>query len=206
MIQTTHRFFGAFMAAATVTAALFWTMTALVRVGDNEIRPEPPIKVVLDVHVEPAEEPVETIRIRPVRQEVIEPEPLPPLTGGGEGANILHIKARGPAPSFTKKPGNLILGPPDGDAVPLVRVPPQYPPRAIARGLEGRVLVEFTISPIGTVEDPHIVAFEPTSAFNAAALEAIRQWRYEPKRVDGRAVAQPGIRIVIPFKKGDHRE
>lgn len=36
------------------------------------------------------------------------------------------------------------LEPADGDAVPMLRVAPRYPERALARGIEGRVLVERT--------------------------------------------------------------
>ncbi len=206
MIQTTNRFMGAALAAASVTAALFWAMTALIRVGETENSPTLPISVVLDVYVEPAEQIIKTIRKPPVRQPITEPEPLPPLKGGSTGPGITLAKIVGPGPIFGTDPGNGILTNPDGDAVPLVRVPPQYPARAMARGLEGRVLIEFTISRVGIVEDARVVAFEPTSVFNKAALEAVKQWRYEPKRVNGKTVAQRGKQIVIPFQKGDHLE
>jgi len=39
--------------------------------------------------------------------------------------------------------------------------------------------------------------------FNEAALSAVRQWRYSPKIVGGRPVAKRGLRIAIPFRRGD---
>lgn len=206
MIPTTNRFLGAAFAAAAVTAALFWVMTAMIRVENSVLAPDSAVTVVLDVFVEPEPQIHEPIRTPPIRKAITDPEPLPPFTSGEDGSGITLVKHTDPGPLFEKDSGPEILAHPDGDAVPLVRVPPQYPARAMARGLEGRVLIEFTISQVGTVEDAHVVAFEPISVFNEAALEAVRQWRYEPKRVNGKTVAQRGKQIVIPFQKGDHRE
>ena len=132
MIHTTNRFLGAALAAASVTAAMFWVMTALIRVEGAEIPPDRLVKLVFDVYVEPPEQPVETIRKRPVRKAIPDPEPLPPLKGEGAGPSIMRVKHAGPGPLFEKGPGNEILTNPDGDAVPLVRVPPRYPARAMA--------------------------------------------------------------------------
>ncbi len=87
----------------------------------------------------------------------------------------------------------------DTDAIPLVRVDPTYPIRAKERGIEGWVQVEFTISPRGTVIDPKVVAYEPSSIFNQAALRAIRRWKYNPKIVDGKPVTRPGQLIILDF-------
>ena len=64
----------------------------------------------------------------------------------------------------------------DRDVVPLVRVDPEYPPRARQQGIEGWVEVEFTISPVGTVQDAVVIASKPTFVFDRAALRAIRKW------------------------------
>ena len=98
--------------------------------------------------------------------------------------------------------GGFSMASADGDAVPMVRVPPQYPERALQRGIEGRVLIEFTISKSGSVKDAKVVAYEPSQIFNKAALKAVKQWKYNPKIVNGKPVEQPGVRIAIPFKLG----
>ena len=99
--------------------------------------------------------------------------------------------------------GGFSMASADGDAVPMVRVPPQYPERALQRGIEGRVLIEFTISKSGSVKDAKVVAYEPSKIFNKAALKAVKQWKYNPKIVNGKPVEQPGVRIAIPFKLGN---
>ncbi len=70
----------------------------------------------------------------------------------------------------------------------VVRFPPQYPPLAKRRNIEGFVDVEFTVDRQGQVKDPKIVAADPPNVFNQAVLRALRQWRFEPKRVNGQAV------------------
>ena len=61
------------------------------------------------------------------------------------------------------------------------------------------VEVEFTISRAGTVKDPRVVAYEPSTIFNKAALRAIKKWKYNPKIENGKAVEQPGIAVRLRF-------
>ncbi|RMF21156.1 MAG: energy transducer TonB, partial [Deltaproteobacteria bacterium] len=75
--------------------------------------------------------------------------------------------------------------PSDTDVIPMVRVNPQYPISAAERGIEGWVLVQFTITTAGTVKDAKVIDAKPSSIFNRAALRAIRKWKYKPKIVDG---------------------
>jgi TonB family protein len=58
----------------------------------------------------------------------------------------------------------------------LIASVPEYP--AAARGARGYVEVEFTVTPGGTVESPRVVAAEPRSVFEAAALAAVARRRY----------------------------
>ncbi len=88
---------------------------------------------------------------------------------------------------------------PDRDAQPLVRIPPQYPGRchAAARPLE-TVVVEFDVTPEGTVINPRVVS-TTNSCFNRAAISAVERWRYQPRVIN--QVAQPrfGVRTAIDF-------
>ena len=78
---------------------------------------------------------------------------------------------------------------------PLSRVPPRYPSQAVDSKIEGKVLVEGTITPEGRVVDVHIIAAEPAGVFDEVTLTAVRQWRY-PRR--GAECPNP-LRILIPF-------
>jgi len=88
----------------------------------------------------------------------------------------------------------------DRDVVPLVRIEPDYPMNARQRGIEGWVVLEFTISPAGTVKDATVVASEPGTIFDKAALQAVRKWKYNPKVKDGKPVERPGVKVRLDFE------
>jgi protein TonB len=88
----------------------------------------------------------------------------------------------------------------DRDVIPLVRIAPDYPPRALSRGLEGWVKVQFTITATGTVKDPSVVDADPKNIFDDAALKSIARWRYNPKVEGGVAVERVGVQTIIRFQ------
>ena len=57
---------------------------------------------------------------------------------------------------------------------------PLFPSREHRRGREGWVLVDFTVSDEGLVEDAKIVDSSGSNAFDEATLKALRKWRYDP--------------------------
>ena len=91
----------------------------------------------------------------------------------------------------------------DRDVIPIVRPAPDYPPRALTRGLEGWVRIQFVITSTGTVRDPVVVAAEPQGIFEDAALKAIARWRYNPRVEGGVAVDRVGLQTVIKFELHD---
>jgi len=88
----------------------------------------------------------------------------------------------------------------DQDVMPLVRINPDYPPRAQSRGVEGWVVVQFTITPAGTVTDAKVVDGEPKGMFDDAAVKAVSRWKYNPKIENGAAVERRGVRVQLTFK------
>ena len=202
------RFIIAFGLASIVTFALFYLMQSLVAV-EGELDKSDKIKVVDFVRVQRSED-VKKKEREPPKKEKIDDEPPPPdmnfdtdtnLDGGGISISAVADTSLGGLDTG----GGFSMASADGDAVPMVRVPPQYPERALQRGIEGRVLVEFTISKSGAVKDAKVVAYEPSTIFNKAAIKAVLQWKYNPKIEDGKAVEQKGIRIAIPFRLGKER-
>jgi protein TonB len=87
----------------------------------------------------------------------------------------------------------------DRDIVPLVRINPDYPPRALSRGIQGWVIVQFTISATGTVKE-QIVVDSSNKIFEDAALKAIGRWRYNPKVEEGVAVERKGVQTKLVFQ------
>lgn len=62
-------------------------------------------------------------------------------------------------------------------------VPPRYPPDAESAGVQGEVMVEAVIDATGRVGQATVVRSIPL--LDEAALEAVRQWEYEPAIVNG---------------------
>jgi protein TonB len=87
----------------------------------------------------------------------------------------------------------------DRDVVPLVRINPDYPQRALSRGIEGWVQVQFTITETGSVADAKVVAADPPNIFDDAAIKAILRWRYNPMVQDGKPMARPGMQTILRF-------
>jgi len=98
----------------------------------------------------------------------------------------------------------------DRDLVPIVRIAPEYPPQAVAAGLEGEVNLEFTIAANGSVTDV-LVIDSSAPEFEAPAIAALLKWRYLPTNVEcvgtactpiegAQAVERPGMRQVIRFQ------
>lgn len=94
-------------------------------------------------------------------------------------------------------PGGMNIA--EGDYLPIVRVAPVYPARALSRGLEGFVDLSFTVTTTGSVENP-IVIQSTSSLFERAAIRAVLKFKYKPRVVDGVPVSVPGVKTRISFQ------
>ncbi len=90
----------------------------------------------------------------------------------------------------------------DGDYLPIVKVAPIYPRRAQERGLSGYVILEFTVTKLGTVTDVKVVE-TTNSVFNRAAIKAAMKFKYKPKVVDGEPIDVAGVLHKITFELED---
>ena len=75
---------------------------------------------------------------------------------------------------------------------------PAYPASAVARGVEGSVVVYATIHIDGTVSDP-LVLESPDLDLEKEALQTVGKLRYEPMKLNGHAV-QCQVTIILDFK------
>ena len=78
----------------------------------------------------------------------------------------------------------------------LQQVAPVYPVDAREQRLQGDVLLSVVIGEDGSVRDVQPLS-GPAPLF-PAAVEAVRQWRYEPFRLNGAPVSKPTT-ITIHF-------
>ncbi len=110
-----------------------------------------------------------------------------------------------PAPTISANtdiggPGGMNIA--EGDYLPIVRVAPVYPARALSRGLEGFVDLSFTVTAAGTVTDP-IILQSTSSLFERAATRAVLKFKYKPRVVDGIPVSVSGVKTRISFQLED---
>jgi TonB family protein len=85
------------------------------------------------------------------------------------------------------------------DWLPIVKVAPVYPPGAVESGLEGYVIVEYTVTENGSVADP-VVVESSSDLFEESALQSVRKYKYQPRVENGRPVAVSGVRLKIIFE------
>jgi len=90
----------------------------------------------------------------------------------------------------------------DRDAQPLVRIEPQYPPRALERGIEGTCDVSFDVTPDGTPTNVQIVRCD-SSMLERSSIRAVERWRYNPKVENGIPVARRGVRTQFDYQMSE---
>jgi TonB family protein len=86
----------------------------------------------------------------------------------------------------------------------LRSAPPDYPQRALESLLSGWVEMEFTVARDGTVKDIVVVNAEPRRTFDAAAMAALKRYRYQPVVREGETVEQRA-RMRMRFTARDGR-
>jgi protein TonB len=184
------------------TFGLFWVMQALIGVS-GELKEGRPRFSMEFVRLKRDTTP-ELKKREPPKREKPEQPPPPPEMNLAKAVNpseaLGAIMPMADVGVELERATSLGTGGSDRDVVPLVRVDPDYPPKARQRRIEGYVDIEFTIGPAGTVKNPKVIAAHPPSIFERSALRAVRRWRYNPKIEDGVAVERPGVKVRLRFE------
>jgi len=178
------RYVFAIVTGTLVTLSLLFLMQLLIAYGEEAIT-KPRAKHMLEF--------VRIKRNENVQTEDIKPEKPPPPPQAPPNV---------PPPSVSSEtqiggPGGMNIA--EGDYLPIVRVAPVYPARALSRGIEGYVDMSFTVTTTGTVKDP-VVMFSTSSLFERAATQAVLKFKYKPRVVDGQPVDVPNVKTRITFK------
>ena len=77
---------------------------------------------------------------------------------------------------------------------------PIYPSQAKMAGIEGQAVVRYDVSIDGRVVNARIESSEPPGLFDAAALKAVRSWRYNPQLREGDAQAVSNVLSTVKFR------
>ena len=194
------RLMGVVLLAAGVTIGLFLVMKVLVTGQEYKIEEELASIGIDFVRVERDEESQTKDRAlkRPSKVEPEEPPPPPKLPQPNR-PNVDKASMSADMGAFDLAGLNL-NAPVDGDTLAIVRVLPRYPSRALSRGIEGWVLLEFAIDELGLAVNPVVIESEPSGIFDRAATSAVKRWKYRPMIEDGRPRMRPGVRQLISFE------
>jgi TonB family protein len=103
-----------------------------------------------------------------------------PGTGGGFGGGVFRPGSGVEAPRLLRE------------------VKPDYPESARRRGVEGEVVLELVVRRDGTPSDVR-VRRRLGSEFDDLAVQAVRQWRFEPGRWRG-APVDVAVEVVVEFR------
>ncbi|MGB2426060.1 MAG: energy transducer TonB [Alteromonas sp.] len=197
------RFLTALVLASFVTFGLFTLMQMLIASGDMTLS-EPPEGNVLDFVRVKQEEVVEQKDRKPRKPP--KPQNEPPQmdqpqpdnsSPDGEGSGLDFAAD---VSGDVALDGGLALESGDGEYLPIVKVAAVYPRRALQRGIEGFVIVEFTVTKQGSVRDPIVVEASPQGIFEQAALDAALKFKYKPRVVNGEPMEVAGVQNRITFK------
>jgi protein TonB len=188
----------AFALALFLTAVVFWTLQTMVSVKIDIGELVQATRIEFTRMRRDTE--VATKREEKVQREKPKVAPqLPRMSFASTGPSSDVVRMVAPTVDTSGARLNLGAGS-DRDVIPLVRINPDYPQRALSRGIEGWVQVQFTITAAGTVKDAKVVDAEPKNIFDDAALRAIARWRYNPKVQEGVAVERVGVQTIIRFE------
>ena len=164
---------GSTLAASFVlTISIFFIMQWLIDVGDVELdntsikiadvtMPERELELLMDMERPQEEEPP--------------PETMPPEFDMTPPAEVDSSAAR-PNLGFKGKKAGVFA---DGSYVPIFQVPPVYPRRALERGIEGCVMLKFTVTKVGSTRDPSGEWAVPPGIFDRAAMRSALKYKYK---------------------------
>lgn len=192
-----------FVVGLVITLFLFWFMQYMIDTADRTLDESDRGSLVDFVRVQ-RDESIQRKDRKPEKPpEPDQPPPQPPtpqLDNLDPSADKIAIQAA-PVQTDIDMTGGFSLGVGEGDYLPIVKVAPIYPQRALSRGIEGHCTVQYTVTRQGTVRDPAVVENDCTSSlFHRASVQAALKFKYKPRVVDGQAIEVPGVQNRFTFK------
>jgi periplasmic protein TonB len=206
----------AFIGAPIITSALLLFMAGLINQNSNQQQIQhknPYFDLVLSHQDEsfesrtrqkpPPPEP-ETLKQIEVTQvdKISESNPIPNITlelpSLDLSSNVSAMAISMPGIESMQQPQSALSG--ETMAMPLYRVEPKYPRKALRLGKQGYVLLSFDINQVGKVVNIQVLEAQPPRLFERSAKFALKKWKYKPMLVNGKAVNQHGQKIRLDFK------
>lgn len=200
MIQ---RFAGSLLVSVLITFSLLWLMQVLIATGKKALTDEVDIDLG-DFILVKRDEVTNLDDDEPEKPpEVDQPPPDVPPPSRDSFDTSQTISIGGVQTGLDLNFGDSSrIGLGEGDYLPIVRIEPQYPRRAMTRGLEGQCLMEFTVTTAGTTRD--IFAVECTSGlFERNSMRAIEKWKFKPRVSGGTPTEVSGVQTILTYQLED---
>lgn len=186
-----------------VSLFLFWLMQYMIETADRTLDDASRGNLVDFVRVQ-RDETIQRRQLKPKKPPP--PEDAPPQPPTPQMDNIdpnvetIAIQAA-PVTTDIEMSGGFSLGVGEGDYLPIVKVAPIYPQRALTRGVEGFCVVEYTVTRQGTIRDPFVIESQCTSSlFHRASLQASLKFKYKPRIIDGEPVEVRGVQNKFTYE------
>jgi protein TonB len=198
-----YRVIAGIVVGLVITAALFWVMPYMIETTDRQLDKVGSASLVDFVRLR-RDETIHRRELKPSKP--LPPQSPPPLPSTPQfeslnpNAQTIAISAT-PAETDIELSGTgFSLGIGEGDYLPIVKVAPIYPQRALLRGIEGYCLVQYTVTRKGTIRDPFVIEDQCTSSmFHRPSLQAALKFKYKPRVIDGQAVEVPGVQNKFTY-------
>ncbi len=188
---------GGMLVGTVVALGLAWFMSFLISSSDLVLEESDRVRMLDFVRVK-RNETVERKDRKPERPQPQETPDVPPTPDQSQ-SNDSNTALAVSAPTTTGadlglEQGGIGLGAGEGDYLPIVKVAPIYPRRALARSLTGTCTVKYTVTTAGTVRDVEVVPeMCSDEIFMRSSVEAAKRFRYKPRVIDGVAVEVSGV-------------
>ena len=182
-----------------ITLVIFYGMQWLITSDDPELNDK--IFKIADVTMPERELELLQDMERPQEEEP-PPETMPPEFEMTPPTDLDSTSVR-PNLSFKGKKAGVFA---DGSYIPIFKVPPIYPRRAIERGIEGCVMLQFVVTKVGSTRDPEVLWSIPPGIFDRAAMRSALKYKYKPQIRDGESIEVPNVKTIVVFKIEDDKK
>ena len=186
-----------------ITSALFWVMPYMIETTDRQLDESDSTMLVDFVRLR-REETVHRRELKPRKPPPPQsPPPLPStpqLESLTPNAETIAISATPAETDIEISGAGFSLGVGEGDYLPIVKVAPIYPQRALLRGIEGYCVVQYTVTRQGKIRDPFVIEDRCThSMFHGPSLQAALKFKYKPRVINGQAIDVPGVQNKFTY-------
>ena len=196
------RMFGALVVGAMAALGLGWFMQYLISSSDLMLEDVSRVQMLDFVRVK-REESVERKDRKPPKPKLEQTPEVPPLQQNANASGQELAVSLMPADSNVSiDKGGIGFGVGEGDYLPIVKVAPIFPRRALMAGIFGQCLVRYTVTALGTVNDVEVVEEDCSDQlFYRPSVEAALRFKYKPRVIDGVAVEVQGVMNMFHYRE-----